>query len=170
MVIHEENVETVTIFQNLTPRCPLNPLLLRSHVWLYPRVIFIQVRWKYIKVCGYGDPFSKSLNQRSLIPTWPLTPSLLRSHVWLYPRIIVSKSHGNTSMYVDRPTVINFEKYHIHLRTYYVHTHGRAYYVQNEWSHTSLSELSSGKTKRGLFCEILFKTADIRLSSSQSTD
>ena len=69
--------------------------------------------------------FSKNLNQRSLTPRWPLTPCLLRSHVWLYPRIIVSKSHDNTSMYVD--TVINFAKYHIHtytyiLRTYYVHT------------------------------------------------
>ena len=51
-------------------------------------------------------------------------PCLLRSHVWLYPRIIVSKSHDNTSMYVD--TVINFAKYHIHttyiLQTYYGHT------------------------------------------------
>ena len=64
--------------------------------------------------------FSKNLNQRSLTPRWPLTPCLLRSHVWLYPRIIVSKSHDNTSMYVD--TVINFAKYHIHTYTYYVHT------------------------------------------------
>ena len=64
-------------------------------------------------------PFSKNLNQRSLTPRWPLIPCLLRLHVWLYPRIIVSKSHDNTSMYVD--TVINFAKYHIHT-TYYVHT------------------------------------------------
>ena len=52
----------------------------------------------------YGDTltlFSKNLNQRSLTPRWPLTPCLLRSHVWLYQRIIVSKSHDNTSMYVD---------------------------------------------------------------------
>ena len=82
--------------------------------------------------------FPKNLNQRSLTPRWPLTPCLLRSHVWLYPRFIVSKSHDNTSMYVD--TVINFAKYHIHtytyiLRTYYVHT---TYYVQNEWSHSLL--------------------------------
>ena len=62
--------------------------------------------------------FSKNLNQRSLTPRWPLTPCLLRSHVWLYPRIIVSKSHDNTSMYVD--TVINFVKYHIHTHTYYI--------------------------------------------------
>ena len=77
--------------------------------------------------------FSKHLNQRSLTLRWPLTPCLLRSHVWLYPRIIVSKSHDNTSMYVD--TVINFAKYHIHTYTYYVHT---TYYVQNEWSHSLL--------------------------------
>ena len=77
--------------------------------------------------------FSKNLNQRSLTPRWPLTPCLLRSHMWLYPRIIVSKSHDNTSMYVD--TVINFAKYHIHTYTYYVHT---TYYVQNEWSHSLL--------------------------------
>ena len=68
--------------------------------------------------------FSKNLNQRSLTPRRPLTPCLLRSHVWLYPRFIVSKSHGNTSMYVD--TVINFANYHIHTLphtyTYYVHT------------------------------------------------
>ena len=82
--------------------------------------------------------FSKNINQRSLNPRWPLTPCLLRSHVWLYPRIIVSKSHDNTSMYVD--TVINFAKYHIHTHIYYVHTTYllRTYYVQNEWSHSLL--------------------------------
>ena len=79
--------------------------------------------------------FSKNLNQRSLTPRWPLTPCLLRSHVWLYPRIIVSKSHDNTSMYVD--TVINFAKYHIHIHTTYIHT-TVTYYVQNEWSHSLL--------------------------------
>ena len=45
------------------------------------------------------------LKQRSLTLRWPLTPHLLRSHVWLYPRIIVSKSHENTSRYVD---TVNF--------------------------------------------------------------
>ena len=57
--------------------------------------------WTYMKVCGYSDSFCKNLNQRSLTPRWPLTPHLLRSHVWLYPRIIASKSHENTSKYVD---------------------------------------------------------------------
>ena len=71
--------------------------------------------------------FSKNLNQRSLTPRWPLTPYLLRSHVWPYPRIIVSKSHDNTSMYVDR--VINFAKYHIHT-TYRMSDHIVSYWTQ----------------------------------------
>ena len=50
---------------------------------------------------------NKKLNQRSLTPRWPLTPNLLRSHVWLYPRIIVSKSHENTSKYVDTVTLFS---------------------------------------------------------------
>ena len=40
-----------------------------------------------------------------MTPRWPLTPHLLRSYVWLYPRIIVSKSHENTSKYVDTLTL-----------------------------------------------------------------
>ena len=89
--------------------------------------------------------FSKNLNQRSLTPRWPLTPCLLRSHVWLYPRIIVSKSHDNTSMYVD--TVINFAKYNIHTYTYYVHT---TYYVLNEWSHSLLLNSVQARQKSDL--------------------
>ena len=89
----------------------------------------------------------------TLTPRWPLTPCLLRSHVWLHPRIMVSKSHGNTSMYVD--TVINFANYHIHTYTYIHTTYKlRTYYVQNEWSHSLLlnsvqerQKLSSGETK-----------------------
>ena len=70
---------------------------------MLPKDHCVQIPWKYIKVCGYSDLFckKKTLNQRSLTPRWPLTPHLLRSHVWLYPRIIVSKSHENTSKYVD---------------------------------------------------------------------
>ena len=74
-------------------------------------------------------PFLQKPEPKVTDPRWPLTPHLLRSHVWPYPRIIVSKPHGNTSMYVD--TVINFANYHIHT-TYYIHT----YYIQNEWSHS----------------------------------
>ena len=95
------------------------------------------IRFEITKYVDTLTLFSKNLNQRSLTPRWPLTPCLLRSRVWLYPRIIVSKSHDNSSMYVD--TVINFAKYHIHT-TYYIHTTDIlcTYYVQNEWSHSLL--------------------------------
>ena len=71
-----------------------------------PKDHWVQVPWKYIKVCGYSDPYYKNLNQKSLTPRWPLTPRLLRSHVWLYPRITESKSHENISKYVDTVTLI----------------------------------------------------------------
>ena len=110
----------------------------------------IHVPWKYIKVCGYSDPFFKILNQRSLTPRWLLTPHQFRSHVWLYSRIIVSKSHRNTSMYVDR--VINFAKYHILHITYILHT---MYRMSNhivsfgtQFRRDNLSEHSSGETKK----------------------
>ena len=102
--------------------------------------------------------FSKNLNQRSLTTTWPLTPCLLRSHVWLYPRIIVSKSHDNTSMYVD--TVINFANYHIHTHTYYTyilwHTtyrmsdHIVSYWTQFRRDKNMLANISC-KIQRGHF-------------------
>ena len=34
--------------RSLTPRWPLTPCLLRSHVWLYPRDHCVQVPWRYI--------------------------------------------------------------------------------------------------------------------------
>ena len=68
------------------------------------KCITTSLAWTYIKVCGYSDSFCKNLNQRSLTPRWPLTPHLLRSYVWLYRRITVSKSHENTSKYVDTVT------------------------------------------------------------------
>ena len=45
MVIHESKWIQWLFFQNLTkrsmtPRWPLTPLLLRSHVWLYPRSLY----------------------------------------------------------------------------------------------------------------------------------
>ena len=104
--------------RSLTLRWPLTPNLLRSHVWLYPRIIVSKSHENTSKYVDTVNLFAKTW--RSLTPRWPLTPHLLRSHVWLYLRIIVSKSHGNTSMYAD--TVINFAKnYHIHTHTTYTY-------------------------------------------------
>ena len=74
-----------------------------------PKDHWRQPPWNYIKVCGYSDHFSKTLTIRLFTPRWPSTLLLLRSHVRLYPRILVSKSHGNTSMYVDTVTI--FQKF-----------------------------------------------------------
>ena len=93
--------------RSLTPRWPLTPHLLRSYVWhdstqgsLCPSPMKIHqsmwIQWPFLQT---------NLKQRSLTPRWPLTPHLLRPHVWLYPRIIVSKSHENTSKYVDTVTL-----------------------------------------------------------------
>ena len=82
-----------------------DPSLLRSHVWLYPRIIVSESHKNMSKYVDTVTLFVKNLNQSSLTPRWPLTPSLLRSHVWLYPRIIVSKSHENMSKYVDTVTL-----------------------------------------------------------------
>ena len=66
--------------------------------------------------------------------------------MWLCPRIIVSKSHGNMSMYVD--TVINFAKIttYIHTHTTYIlHT---TYYVQNQWSHSLFLNYVQARQKK----------------------
>ena len=100
--------------------------------------------------------FSKNLNQRSLAPRWPLTPCLLRSHVWLYPRITVSKSHDNTSMYVDRYSDQFCKIPHTYiLHTYYIHTTYklRTYYVQNEWSHSLLLNSVQARQKVKIKCQ-----------------
>ena len=128
-------VDTLTFFfqklepKVIDPKITFDPKSVEVTCVIPPKDHCVQVPWKYIKVCGYSDPFVKNLNQRSLTPGWPLTPCLLRSHVWLYPRIIVSKSHRNTSMYVD--TVIDFNVYgysdrFCKITTYYVQT---TYYV-----------------------------------------
>ena len=135
MKIHQSMLIQWPFLQKLEPKVidpymTFDPTSVEVTCVTLPKDHCVQVPWKYIKVCEYGGPFCKNLNQRSLTPRWPLTPHLLRSHVWLNPRIIVSKSHGNTLMYVD--TVINFANYHIHIHsTYYI-----TYYIQNEWSHS----------------------------------
>ena len=69
--------------------CP-SPMEIHQSMW---------IQWPFLQK-------KKNLNQTSLTPRWPLTPHLFRSHVWLYPRIIVSKSHENTSKYVDTVNLI----------------------------------------------------------------
>ena len=62
--------------------CP-SPMKIHQSMW---------IQWLFLQ---------KKLEPKVIDLWWPLTPHLLRPHVWLYPRIIVSKSHENTSKYVD---------------------------------------------------------------------
>ena len=82
MTFDPASVEVLCVTLQKGSLCP-SPMKIHQSMW---------IQWPYLQ---------KNLNQRSLTPRWPLTPHLLRSHVWLYPRIIVSKSHENTSKYVD---------------------------------------------------------------------
>ena len=80
-----------------------------EHKW---RQVVLEPRVSPEHTSKYVDTvtvFAKNLNQRSLTPRWPLTPHLLRSYVWLYPRIIVSKSHENTSMWIQWPFLQKLE-------------------------------------------------------------
>ena len=110
-----------------------------SHVWLYPKIVFNSHK------CGYSDRFFKNFKQRSMTPRWPLTPLLLRLHVRLYPRIIVTKSHGNTSKYLDTCTVTIFQpSYHIQ-RCQWVETK----FPELLWSVASRALTAHGLGSRG---------------------
>ena len=134
--IHTYQLSKTRQFSNHESR-----LLSRAHTFAIIVILDLKI---HQSMWIYWSFFSKNLNQRSLTPTWPLIPCLLRSHVWLYPRIIVSKSHDNTSMYVD--TVINLANYHIH-----THVHIHTYYIQNEWSHSLLLNSVQARQKSDPF-------------------
>ena len=127
--------------RSLTPRLPLTPSLLGSHVWLCPRIIVSHSK-SHENISKYVDTVTlfQNLNKRSLTPRWPLTPHLLRSHVWLYPRITVSKSHEKSSMWIQW-SILQNTTYYTYIQTY-IHTYIHTYYIQNEWS-PSLSKHSS---------------------------
>ena len=146
MVIYQNMWIEWLFFKNftkwsMTPRWPLTPLLLTSHVWLYPRIIVSKSHENTSKCVDTLTCFSKTWTKGH----WPLDdfwPHICWGHIGDYPRMIVSKSHENTTMYVD--TVISFCKIP---HTYYIHT-VHTYILRTEWVITqSLSELSSGETK-----------------------
>ena len=142
--------------------CP-SPMKIHQNMW---------IQWPFLQ---------KKLEPKVIDPRWPLTPHLLRSHVWLDPRIIVSKSHENTSKYVDTvnlfaetwtkghwplddlwpnicwghmcdstqgslcPSPMGIHQHmwiqwsilqittYIHIPHTYIHTYIHTYYVQNQW-------------------------------------
>ena len=89
----------------MTPRWPLTPLLLRSHVWLYPSILVSTSHENTSKYVDTVTLFQKKNYYKVNDPKWPnmtFDPLMLRSHVWLNPSIIMSKSHANTSHFESR--------------------------------------------------------------------
>ena len=77
--------------RSLTPRWPLTPSLLRSHVWFYPRIIVSNFDENTSKYVDTVTLFSKTWTKGH----WPLDdiwPQDCWGHImWLYPRTIVAK-------------------------------------------------------------------------------
>ena len=139
--VHENTskyVDTVQwpfFFQNLnqrslTPRWPLTQSLLRSHVWLYPRII-VSKSLKIYQVCGYSDPFFKNLNQRSLTHRWPLTHSC-----WGHMCDSTKGSLCPSPMKICHVCKYSDEfcKTLTTITTHNVQHTNTTYYVQNEWT------------------------------------
>ena len=121
------------------PKITCDPSLLRSHVWLYPRIIVSKSNKNTSKYVVTVTLFAKTWTKGH----WPLDdlwPHVCWGHMCdstqgsLCP--IPMYVDGNTSMYVD--TVINFAKYRIH--TTYIHiqtvhtTYRMSDYIVSYWT------------------------------------
>ena len=88
--------------RSLTPRWPLTPHLLRSHVWLYPSIIVFKSHENTSKYVDTVNLFAKTWTKGH----WHLD-DLWRHICWGHMcdstqgSLSVSKSHENTSKYVD---------------------------------------------------------------------
>ena len=132
----------------MTPRWPLTPLLLRSYVQLYPRIIVSNAHkntWKHVDTV---TRFFKNFNKRLMTPRWPLTTLLLRSHVWLYPGSLCPCPMGiHQYMWIQWSIVQNIPHTIYYIRTY-VHTtyrmndHLVSYCTQFRWDNKSLASLA----------------------------
>ena len=143
--------------RSLTPRWPLTPHLLRSHVWLYPRIILSKFHENTSKYVDTVNLFAKTWTKGHwpLDDLWPhicwghmcdcaqgsLCPSPMgiRQCMWIQLSILQKLPH----------TYIHIHTTYI-LRTYYVHT---TYYVQNQWSHRVSFWTMFRRDKKHDFCQ-----------------
>ena len=71
-------VDTVTIFQKLNqkvndPKMTFDPTSIEVTCVTLPKDYCMQVPWKYVKVCGYSDPFfKKKKKKKKWTKDWPL--------------------------------------------------------------------------------------------------
>ena len=112
----------------MTPKWPLTPHLLRSHVWLYYHCV--QVPWKYIKYVDTVTLFAKTWTKGH----WPLDdlwPHICWGHMCdsTQGSLCPSPMGIHQCMWIQW-SILQITTY-ILRTTYYI----RTYYIQNEWSH-----------------------------------
>ena len=100
----------------MTPRWH-DPILLRSNVHLYPRIIVSKSHENISKYKDTVQKKKKKVKKKRTLTKRPVTPIkvtfdpfLLTSYVRLYPKIVMSTSHANTSKYMMIPFFKNFNK------------------------------------------------------------
>ena len=125
-------VDTLTLFsknlnqRSLTPRCPLTPCLLRSHVWLYPRIIVSKSHENTSKYADTVNLFPKTWTKGH----WPLDdfwPHICWGHMCdsIQGSLCPSPMGIHQCMWIQWlilqiTTYIHFANYHIHTHTTYI--------------------------------------------------
>ena len=115
--------------RSLTPRWPLTPHLLRSHVWLYPRIIVFKSHENTSKYVDTVNLFAKTRTKGHwpLDDLWPTSAEVTCVTLPKNHCVQVPWEYINVCGYSDQFC----QNYHIHTHTTYIlHT----YYVQNQWS------------------------------------
>ena len=125
--------------RSLTPRWPLTPHLLRSHVWLYPRIIVSKSHENTSKDVDTVNLFAETWTKGH----WPLDdlwthicwghmcdstqgslcPSPMGIHQCMWTQWSILQKLPHTYIHI------------LHTSIHILHTH-TTYYIQNQWSHS----------------------------------
>ena len=141
MVIHERmwiQWQFFKTWQVNDPKMTFEPTSVEVTCMTLPKDHFVQVPWKYVKVCGCNDLFSKTWTKGH----WPLDdlwPYICWGHMCdsTQGTLCTSPMGVHQCMWIEWSILQNTTYI---LCTYYVHTtyilHTYYYYIQNEWSHS----------------------------------
>ena len=86
MVIHQSIWIQWIFVKNLAKRS-MTPLLLRSYVWLYPRIIVSKSHENMSKYVDTVTLSCKNLNKRSLTPRWHFDPKSVKVTWVILPKV-----------------------------------------------------------------------------------
>ena len=144
--------------RSLTPRWPLTPSLLRSHVWLYPRIILSKSHENTSKYVVTVTLFSKTWTKGH----WPLDdlwPQVCWGHMCESTQgpLCPSPMGIHQCMWIQWSILHIFNQdYHILHTTYILRiTYRMSDHIVSSWTKfrgESLLEQSSGETKIGQNC------------------